>query len=235
MAIDHDAPDSPRRRPRSRAGIALACGLALLVTLFALSEIFLPSLAERRLRDNLSATGQGITVHLSSEPAFKLLFGRADRVRIHIDELRSGRGHLSALLARTARTERLDATVDTMITHGLRVDHVVLRKRGKALTASATVTRAAIDSALPAAIQVDEQQAGSSTLAFTATAHALGRSIHETVLVRAQDGRLLLEPSSVLGGLLRITLFGDPRVSVDAIRSVRRHSRYRFTARGHLT
>lgn len=221
---------------RFRRGVLpIACGLLVLLALGGLSELLLPSLAERRLRSSLSENGTGVSVDVAAEPAIELLFGRADSVKVDIRDLRGGRGHLPDLLARTARTGRLDATVGTVLTRGLRVDDVNLRKRGNVLTARATVTRAAITTILPAAIQLDQRAAASNTLAFTATIRALGKVVRVTALVRAQQGRLVLEPQSRLGGLLRLTLFGDPRVYVDSIDSTRERGRYVFTARGHLT
>lgn len=214
----------------------MACGLLVLLAFGALSELLLPSLAERRLRRSLSGNGTGVRVDVAAEPAIKLLFGHADSVRVNIREMRPGRGNLPDLLARTARTGRLDASVGSVVTHGLRIDDVFLRKRGSVLTARATVTRAAITAILPAAIKIDQRAAGSNTLAFTATLRALGKVVRVTTLVQAQKGRLLLAPDSVLGGLLRVTLFGDPRVYVDSLSSSKREGgRYVFTARGHLT
>lgn len=225
---------TPRRLPRGV--VAVACGLLVLLAFGAISELVLPSLAERRLRNSLSENAKGVSVDVTAEPAIKLLFGHADRVRVDIREMRSGRGNLPDLLARTARTDRLDARVGSVVTHGLRIDDVSLRKRGSMLTARATVTRAAIKAILPAAIRIDQRAAASNTLAFKATLRALGKVVRVTALVQARNGRLLLAPDSVLGGVLSVTLFGDPRVYVDFLDSSKREGgRYVFTVRGHLT
>jgi hypothetical protein len=221
-----------RRRPLVTGAIAT---VVTLLFLGLLTELLLPPLAEKRLRGHLSANATGVTVHVTARPAVKLLFGRADTVDVHIREMRSGRGDLGDSLASTARTGRLDVTVSTLVSHGLRIEDVTLRKRGTLLTASATVTRAAVDAVLPRSVHVEQSHGGRNTLVFTGTVRAFGRVARGTVLVRARGGRLVLEPDSVVGRIAPVRLFADPRVQIDSIRSRRFGNRYVFTARGHLT
>jgi hypothetical protein len=228
--------EAPRRRGVSRLVVAAVCTLIAFAALAGLGELLLPSLAEHRLRQALSANSEGVTVRVAAEPGLKLLFGHADRVDVRIRQMRSGRGHLGDLLARTGHTDRLDATVGQLVTHGLQVTDVSLRKRGRVLTARATVTRQAIADALPSWVRLREQAAGRNALAFSASARALGHTVRATVLVRADGGRLLLEPKSPVGALLHLTLFADPRTTIDAISSkTLQNGRYVFTAQGHLT
>jgi hypothetical protein len=225
---------APRRRFRRRYRIAGIAGL-LLVVLAVASELLLPSLAESRLRDKLAQNASNVRVHVEAEPAIKLLFGMADRVDVRIGELRSGRGSLGDRLAGTKRTDRLDVTVGALVTHGLRIDRVSLHKRGNVLTAGGTVTRASVQAVLPSAVRLDEHGAGANTLAFTATIRALGRVVRASALVSANGGRLVLQPQVPLGGLVHLTLFDDPRVSIDSVSSARTASgTYVFAARGHL-
>lgn len=239
-----DAPDPTRARqppqPTRQRRVKkryLAAGLSVLalVLLAALSELLLPPLAEKRIHTRIAKNGKDVRVRVDAEPAVKLLFGHADRIDVKIGELRSGRGALADRLASTAKTDRLDATVATLLTHGLRLEHVSLRKRGANLAAGASVTPASVRAVLPSAINVDERGAGANTLVVTASVRTFGRVVRVKALVRAVDGRILLQPDSALGAVLHVTLFGDPRVYVDVIDSARTpDGRYVFAARGHL-
>jgi hypothetical protein len=225
----------PRRQRRRRRRRVVVVAVVILALLAVLSEILLPSIAENRLRDSLAAHGDGVHVHIEAEPAIKLLVGDADRVSVRIAILRSGRGNLGDRIASTQHTDRLDATVGTLITHGLALDHVWLRKRGNLLTAGAGITPRALRAALPSGVRVNERGAGANRLAFTATAHVLGHVLRATAFAEARDGRLLLEPAGPVARFVHFTVFGDPRVSVDSITSHRlRSGRYVFTARAHL-
>jgi hypothetical protein len=228
-------PQPPRRRRVKRLYAAAGLVVLALVVLAALSELLLPSLAASRLRDSIAKNGSDVHVSVKAEPAVKLIFGSADDVDVRIGELRSGRGNLADRLASTAKTDRLDATVKTLLTHGLRLENVSLRKRGRTLAAGASVTRGSVSAILPRAIRLDERGAGANTLALTATVRAFGRVVRAKALVRAVDGRIVLQPDSTLGRLFHVTLFGDPRVHVDSIDSARTlDGRYTFAARGHL-
>ena len=185
-----------------------------LVTLATLSELLLPGLAERRLRGSLSERGSGITVAIEAEPAAKLLLGRADRVRVQARELRSQSGSASDL---APKVDRLEADIGTLVVGRLRLEGASLRKRGADVTARATVSRRAIQSALPASIRLGAPKASPDGPAFTATVSFLGRSQRLTVVARARDGRIRLEPDLPLPGFVALTVFEDPRVFVESV------------------
>lgn len=232
---------STGRQPAPHAVLAIAGAAVALLLAGVASELALPALAASRLRAGLSENATDVRVEVSARPAVRLLLGHADRVEVRIGELRSsGQGSVADLLSRTRAVSRLDVHVDRLLVHGLRVDDLSLRKRGGALMARASVSRAAIRSALPRAVVIDERATGVNRLAFTVTVRTLGRTVSATALVRADRGRVAIQPAlgkaQALGGVLQISLFDDPRISVDAIRSSgARGGRYDFAARGHLT
>jgi hypothetical protein len=230
----HPALDEPpRRRIRIRVRLVVACVVTVLVLLVVAAELLLPSLAERRLRGSLGANGSGIRVSIRAQPALKLLTGRADVVDIHIHQLTAGQGGSGSLLARTGRVAHLDATVDQLHIHGLVLQDVALHEDHGRLTAHASVTRRAIRAALPSAVRLDPGKAAGG-IGFTATVHAFGRSAATKLVVRVRDGRLSLAPDSIIGGLVQVAIFSDPRVIVEAI-AVHGTDPVTFSARGHVS
>jgi hypothetical protein len=215
MAAEALDPTALRRRVPLGA-VVFACTLLLgLLAVASLSELLLGSLAANRVRNSISGTG--VVVQVSAEPAAKLLLGRADAVTVRIRDLRVGTGKAGDLVARAGRVDRLDVTVEGLALQGLRLSAASVRKRGDAMHAEATVTRTAIAAILPPGMRLGARPKAKDPLAFPASLSVLGRTIRATVRVRARQGRLVLEPSSPLGGLASLTLWADPRVSVDAI------------------
>ncbi len=214
MALD---PRAERRRVPRGVGVFAGTFVVGLVTLATLSEILLPGLAERRLRNSLSERGSGITVAIEAEPAAKLLLGRADRVRVRVRALRAQSGPAGDLAARAAKVDALDADIGTLVVGRLRLEDASLRKRGDDVTARATVSRRAIQSALPASIKLGAPKVSPDGPAFTATVSFLGRSRRLTVVARARDGRIRLEPDLPLPGFVSLTVFEDPRVFIESV------------------
>jgi hypothetical protein len=226
----------PRRLVRARRPLRVLIALTLaLLLLAALGEALLPGIATSKLRSSLQRNATDVAVKIEASPALELLLGRADRVTVHMRELRSsGHGSLNALLARTAHAARLDATVGRLFSHGLEIEDVSLQKRGDALALSAAVTTHAIRQALPSGIGISPTPDGQSALNLRMSVRALGHELSETAHVDASDGRLEISPASSLLQAIHITLFSDPRVSVDSVHVTAHDSEYLFSARGHF-
>jgi hypothetical protein len=198
-----------RRWAVAAAGVAVA-----VVALLAVAQLVLPSIAEHRLRDRLSHTGSVERVEVHAFPAIELLWDHADRVVVRMRDARPGPGRLADLLAQTADTDRLDASVSRARILTLRLDDVRLRKRGAELTGSATVTEPAVRAALPPQLDVRPIAAGGGSVVFQGTADILGSRVSARAVASARDGRLVLAPDVPFGGLLTLTLFSDSRVRV---------------------
>lgn len=223
-----------RRAGRRRQLVVLGAVAALVVALAAASELALPAVARHRLTNSLSQRATDVHVDLRAEPALELLWGRANRLSVSMGELRTGQRGGGDLLSRASGVGRLDATVRTLLVGGLRIDDVSVRKRGSQLLFHAAVRHSEIARLLPRPVEIDERAAGANTLAFTVTVNAFGHRASSTALVRAQEGRLVIQAPGL--SLLKLTLFSDPRLSVDSIRSTRpTRDRYEFFMRAHLT
>jgi hypothetical protein len=90
---------------------------------------------------------------------------------------------------------------------------VSLRKRGDVLTGRATLTSTDLQAALPG-FDVHPVASGGGKLVLQGT--ALGLTADATL--SAQDGVLRIAPDvPLIGGLLTITVFQDPHVSVEGV------------------
>jgi hypothetical protein len=212
---------------------ALAAGVAL-VALALASQLVLPRLAEDRLRDRLARNGVVESVQVRSFPAVELLGGRADRVRIRMRDAHAGPGRFADLVAGTRDTDELDATVRGVRILTLRLREMRLRKRGRGLTGTATVTDAELRAALPGGFDVRPVASGQGALVFEGTASLLGRRFTGQAVVAARNGRVLLAPNVLFGGLLSLTIFEDPRIEVLSVGARQRPDGFTLTARARL-
>jgi hypothetical protein len=175
-------------------------------------------------------------VEVQAFPAVELLLGRADDVKVEIDRGESGTGRLGDLVARTGKTDRLDARVGELTTHGLRLRDVVLRKRDDVLRGEATVLEDDLEAALPDEVTIKPPAEGSDGFALEGRVKALGVNVRARVNVTTRQGAIVLEPSSArLATFLSFSVFDDDRVPVDAIEARRARGGFLFSADAHLS
>ena len=210
-----------------RAALAF---LALLIAGLVGGQLVLPRVAERRITDDLAASGEVRRVSVEAFPAVKLLFKRADRVEIEMAEASAGTGRLAKLLRRTKGARRLEARVDLVRLGPLRLRGVALRKDHNRLSGQATLSDADLAAALPSrlALRPVEDPAGELVLegavgVFTARAR-----------LSARDGALVIAPEGLLGGLGSLTLFRDSRVHVEEVGSRLGGDGFTLSAGGRL-
>ena len=196
----------------------LALGIAVFaLALFMAAQVLLPEMAEDRLRDDLAKRGEVRRVQVSSFPAVRLLFGRADRVEIEMGEVRAGQGQLADLLARTADTGELRARVATLRVGPFVARDARLDKDGARLRGRASVTEAELTAALPVAVGLKPVESDDGQLVLEATAGVFGQQVSVRARLAADDGALVIAPEGLLGGFATLTLFSDPRVRVRGV------------------
>jgi hypothetical protein len=215
-----------------RAIVAL---LLVVVAALVAAQLILPGVSEQRLRDRLGRNGRVTRVEVHSFPAIKLLWSRADRVVVRMSSASAGTGKVADLLASAGDTGELDARVAELKVTLLRLGDVRLRKRGDRLDGRATVTTADLSSSLPPGFTLRPVAAGGGALVFEGTATFLGRTLRARAVAAARDGKLLVAPDVPFGGLVALTVFADPRVTVEDVGAQVAADGFTLTARGRLT
>jgi hypothetical protein len=214
-----------------RAIIAL---LLMVVAALVAAQLILPGVSEQRLRDRLSSDGRVTRVEVHSFPAIKLLWHRADRVVVRMSSASSGTGRVADLLTSARDAGEVDARVGELKVTLLRLRDVRLRKRGDRLEGRATVTTADLNSALPPGFTLRPVAAGGGALVFEGTATILGRMLRARAVAAARDGKLLVAPDVPFGGLAALTVFADPRVTVEDLGAQATQDGFTLTARARL-
>jgi hypothetical protein len=227
-------------RPVRRVALALFVIAWLLVAVAGLAELFLVGYAEGRAADSLRRNGKSVSVKIEARPAVKLLFGRADEVVVRAAELgpsakaEQGGNGLGDLIARTKAAERIDARVGSLVTRRVTLRDAHLVKRGDRLSAEATVTRKAIEAALPGNFRVSTSGAPNA-FQIKGTTSVLGHKVSVRATISVSRGRLVIAPEVGGVAVLTLALLDDPRVSVDHVSATAVPGGYRFTADGHVT
>ena len=223
-------------RPRSLVGLGLVVAAALV---FGVGQLVLPGVAEDRLRSQLARDGVVRLVAIESVPAVKLLWHRADSVRVVMDRYRANpsgaHGSLADFLSRTRESARLDASVATLQSKLLTLHDVRLRKSGDQLIGQAELTQADLSAALPSFLNLRPVSASAEGIVVSVAASVLGRRASIQLDVRASGGRVVVRPQGVpFASLATITVFGDPRIYVESLEAQLHGERYLLTARARL-
>lgn len=221
----------PLRRLRIAALVVFVAAIAVL----AASQAFLPGLVAGRLRDGLTPFASDVSVSVRASPAIELLFGHADEVKMDVGTLHAReQASVPALLAQLRSTTNADASVAQMFTpNGVHLENVSLGKRGSKLVASAAITPAEIQAALPAGISLTPVGSRSHTLLVSASLNVLGHTLNASALLEAVGGKMVLVPNVPL--LPSITVFSSPQVAIDSLELNTEKGIDVFSARGHLT
>jgi hypothetical protein len=211
-----------------RLAVLTAAGVVLLILVVA--QLLLPGIAEQELRDDLEQSGTVLEVKVSSFPAIKLLWHKADSVVVRMGRYRSGASHLGDTLGRAADANSLDASAQELYVGPLTLGNATLRKRGSELTGSATVTESNLRSAVFFLDNVEPIASGNGHLTLRGTASFLGLRGTVDATVSARDGALVVAPNVPLGGIAAITLFDNPHVQVTSVSATNVPGGFRVSA-----
>ncbi len=204
------------------------------MVLLVVTQLVLPGIAERQLRDRLSKSGTVESVQISAFPAIKLLWDDADHVVVRMGNYRSDTAHLGSLLGETGSVGSVDASAGTLTAGLLTVHNAVLRKRGDQVTASAEVNEADLRAAVPVLQSVVPVASADGSLTLRGTATVLGVTASVDATATAQDGAIVVTPDVPFGGLAMITAFSDPAVDVQGLSASPTPDGFRVSAVGRI-
>ncbi len=205
--------------------------IAGVIVVLVVAQLVLPGIAAQRLHDRLAKSGRILSVQVSAFPAIELLWHRADHVVVRMASYHSNPGHLSSLLDEAADVGTLDASTRELNTGLITLRNASLHKRGNQLTGSAGVTEGDLHSALGGAVQgLQPVASGDGQLVLQGT--LLGVTAQATL--RAQDGKLVIQPDVPLLNLVTLTVFSDPHVEVQSVGAATAPDGFAFNAQARL-
>lgn len=214
--------------------VALATAGVVLV-LLVIAQLVLPRVAEQRIRDRLASSGRVISVHVSAFPAIELLWHDADKVEVKMASYRSNSTHLGSLLGQSSGFGTLDASAQVLTTGLLTVRNAQLHKHGDTLVGTATVNENDLRASIPILQSVTPVASGDGTLILRGTGTFFGVTATVDAAVEAQRGKLVVSPNvPLLGQVFTLTLFSDPRVSIQRVAASPAPGGFTLTAIGRV-
>jgi hypothetical protein len=211
-----------------RIAVLAVVGVVLLILVVA--QIVLPGVAAQELRNNLEQSGTVLEVKVSSFPAIKLLWHRADTVVVRMGRYRAPVSRLGQTLGGAGDAASLDASAQELILGPITLRNATLRKRGSDLVGSATVTEADLRSAVFFLQNVEPIASENGSLTLRGKASVLGLTATVDATVAAQDGALVVAPNVPFGGIATLTLFNDPHIKVQSVSATNVTGGFRVTA-----
>jgi hypothetical protein len=193
--------------------------------LVVLAQVFLPTLAARRVRDRVARYGTVRSVSVSAFPAVKLLWGKADSVNVAAGSLSVPVSQIAALLLEVRAVHSITVSADAArltavpdLPNGLTVYDLHMQKRGSAISTSATLTQQQLDEALPSGFHIEPTASGGGEVQARASGALFGVQATITALVKPLEGRLVAEPQGFpLASLGTVTLFSNAHMRVSSV------------------
>ncbi|HEY8304564.1 MAG TPA: hypothetical protein VIG42_08255 [Solirubrobacteraceae bacterium] len=210
-----------KRHRTRRIAVALGGSIALLLVL---AQVFLPSIAAKVLADRMARYGRVQNVHVSAFPAVKLLWGKADSVTATANTLSLPAAKIASLVWEARATNDMTVTARAvnvraaMLPAALVMSDVRVEKRGSTIHATATLTQAQLDGALPSGFHVQPIASGGGQVEVHASGALFGLQASIDALVLPLEGRLITEPKGLpFGGITAVTLFSDRHLKVQSV------------------
>ncbi len=211
-------PAMARLRARiHRRHLLIAAGLIVLVAV--LGQLVLPPIAERVARGELS--DDRAQVEIEALPAWKLVFGHVDELRVESPTLSVDSDDLTTLLRRARKVDEGRVTIGTLSVDRIPIplrDVVATLDRGR-VEASAKITISELAAELPAGAElVPEPPHPDGQPRLRASLELLGNRAEVPIVVRARDGELEAAGDAGIASAIRITLFANDALRIDELR-----------------
>jgi hypothetical protein len=182
-----------------------------------LAQVFLPRIAASRISSRVGRYGTVESVSVKAWPAVQLLWGSVDSVRVRAGTLVLSPAQAAELLWEARGTASMDLSADSVQLGSLRLSDASVRKRGSALTAAASTTEADVGAALPPGfgVRLLRSEGGEVEVRASGGLFGVGASLNAVAL--ASEGTLVAHPLGFLVEGLRLTVFSNPHVYVEAV------------------
>ena len=203
---------------RGRRAVKIAIVVvAAIVVVGVLAQVLLPRIAAGKVREEVEKYGNVKSVEVKAWPAVKLVWKRADEVRVSAGRLKASPDQAVALLKEAEGVERMRVSVESAEVGGLRLTDAKLEKNGRALRVRGVVSEEAIERALPEGFEVAFVKSEGGTIGVRASGGLFGVSASVEAVAAAEDGKLVARPTGLFLSALKLTVFDDPNVYVEGV------------------
>jgi len=185
--------------------------------LLALAQLLLPRLAASTIRSRVARYGDVQSVSVSAWPAIELLWGDAGTVHVHARSLSVTPAQVAALLWEARGTSSMQVSAQRVELSSLKLTDAQLSKHGSALRASARVSEAHVQAALPEGFRLRLLRSEHGEVEVSATGGLFGLSASVDAVAGAVEGKLVAHPLGLLVEALHLTLFSNPHVYVEGV------------------
>jgi LmeA-like phospholipid-binding len=208
--------------------------LVSLALAVVLAQLLVPGIVAGRIRSRVGRYGPVRSVSVSVWPAFKAAWGSVDSVTVKAGSLALSPEQSAQLISESSGVSRMEVSASSVREGPLLLSDVHLSKRGRALSAEATVTAKAVAAALPPGLTVTLLGSRGGRVRVRVGGALFGLRTPIEAVGSASAGKLVATPSpSSLAGL-RLTLFADPRIRIESV-AARVASRRPLTYRLRMT
>lgn len=202
------------------------------------AQILLPSLAANWAESNISKYGDDVQISIEAFPAIKLLFHRADEVKMTAKALTPDSGQ--SILGQLKNTERFSATVGTLNAGRAPLQNVHIEKSPSgAFQLLANLTRKDVSAALPPGVTLQDRQAATNEIPVTIGSALLGKGIDSVLSVETDGGAVVIRvrlPGALglVSSLQPIQVFEDPYLTAERITMPPTANGWRFSLTGRV-
>ncbi|HWX46284.1 MAG TPA: hypothetical protein VNY52_13315 [Solirubrobacteraceae bacterium] len=199
------------RIPRRRATrIALGAAGAIVAVLI-LAQLLLPSLAVRRVRDELARYGVVRSATVSAFPAIQLLWGNAQSATIRAGNLNMGLSQASELLWKARGVNRVDMSSESMRLGSVTMHGVHMHKQGSSLYIQGSATN--FQGLVPGGVEVQPLEKVPGGVKVRVSGNLFGAQTSTEAVLGAQEGSLVAQPQGIpFAGYVKETMFSDPHI-----------------------
>jgi hypothetical protein len=205
-----------RRGGLNARRVLLSLAGALLLAL-VLAQLLLPRIAASEISSRVARYGGVESVSVSAWPAVKLLWGRADSVRVKARSLALEPAQAAKLLWESRDLGSVDISAERVKVGSLQLSAATLHKRGARLSAAASAGQAAVSASLPEGFGLRLLRSQGGQVEVQASGGFFGVPSGVDALALASGGRLVAHPLGFLIEGLQVILFSDPHVYAEGV------------------
>jgi hypothetical protein len=180
-------------------------------------QFVVPPIATTVLRHRLGKDGKVISAHLSAFPWVKLIFEHANKVTATMVNYDVKPSQIEKLLHQAEGIGTLDIAIGVVHTGLLTLHDVSFVKHGSEMVGEANLDLADLRAALPIIKSLTPVKDSDGQLTLRGTASVLGVHASVDAVVAAQDGKLVVAPTGLLGAFTKVTLYDDPEIYVQSV------------------